>query len=73
MVPKNGRSTGTTTPLATSAVLVLRSIGMIRVQTAGELLRQRAGIGTLAVVAEVERELDVENAHLEHVARHRAA
>ena len=33
MVPKNGRSIGTTTPFATSAVLVSRLSGMIRVQT----------------------------------------
>lgn len=30
MVPKNGLSTGTTTPLATSAVFAWRSIGMTR-------------------------------------------
>jgi hypothetical protein len=30
MVPKNGLSTGTTTPLATSAVFFSRSIGMMR-------------------------------------------
>ena len=34
MVPKNGLSTGTTTPFATSAVLAVRLIGMIRLQSA---------------------------------------
>ena len=34
-MPKNGRFTGTVTPRATCAVLALRSIGMIRVQIAG--------------------------------------
>ncbi len=39
----------------------------------GELFRQRPVIGTLAVVAVVERKIDVDDAHFEHVARHRAA
>ena len=33
-----------------------------------ELLRQRAIVGALAVVAVIDRETDIENAHLEHVA-----
>jgi hypothetical protein len=34
MMPKNGLSSATTTPFATSAVFAWRSIGMMRVQSA---------------------------------------
>src|SRR5215831_6412796 len=38
----------------------------------GELVGQRAGIGPLAIESPVEREVDLQNAHFEHVTRHRA-
>src|SRR5262249_502464 len=38
----------------------------------GDLVGQRAGIGPLAIESPVEREVDLQNAHFEHVTRHRA-
>jgi len=38
----------------------------------GEFLRQGSGISPLAIVAPIEGEIDIEDAHFEHVARHGA-
>src|SRR5262245_28931075 len=73
MVPKNGRSIGTTTPFATSAVLVSRLSGMNDLRPdPREFLRQGAGISPLAIVPPIEGEIDIEDADFEHMARHRA-
>jgi len=63
---EDGRVTGTTTPGAPVAVLASRSIGMIRWKKPGAFVRQAPcrGAGHEAVR---HREIDIEDATLEHV------
>ena len=71
IVPKNGRSSGTDDARCDFGGLALAIDRDHALPELRELVRQRAGERTLAVVAVADREIDREDAQLEHVARHR--